>query len=114
MGTAKFFENPRCSALRGDDCAAGERNTLYHAEVSLPRGVTHSHGSTMTGDRDKAEGRAGHPAKKDARRDRLKQALRENLKRRKSQARGRSDIAPVPPADEPAAPHGRGGEKPGE
>jgi hypothetical protein len=31
---------------------------------------------------------------KDSRRDRLKLALRENLKRRKSQARGRSDGAP--------------------
>ena len=30
---------------------------------------------------------------KDLRRDRLKLALRENLKRRKSQARGRSDAA---------------------
>ena len=30
---------------------------------------------------------------KDSRRDRLKLALRENLKRRKSQARGRSDDA---------------------
>ena len=29
---------------------------------------------------------------KDSRRDRLKLALRENLKRRKSQARGRSDV----------------------
>ena len=47
-------------------------------------------GRTMKGDQD------GLPAKtdtdvKDSRRDRLKLALRENLKRRKSQARGRSD-----------------------
>jgi hypothetical protein len=33
-------------------------------------------------------------AKDSSRQDRLKQALRENLKRRKSQARGRSDAAP--------------------
>jgi hypothetical protein len=32
------------------------------------------------------------PDVKDSRRDRLKLALRENLKRRKSQARGRSDV----------------------
>ncbi|HKO72498.1 MAG TPA: hypothetical protein VJV58_16355 [Bradyrhizobium sp.] len=32
-------------------------------------------------------------AKKDARQDRLKRALRENLKRRKSQARGRGEVA---------------------
>jgi hypothetical protein len=68
----------------------------------------------MTNDRDKAEGREGHLAKKDARRDRLKEALRENLKRRKSQARGRNDIAPAPSHGETAAPHDGGGEKPGE
>jgi hypothetical protein len=32
-----------------------------------------------------------------SRQDRLKQALRENLKRRKSQARGRSEAAPSSP-----------------
>jgi len=68
----------------------------------------------MADDSDKAEGRAGHLVKKDARRDRLKQALRENLRRRKSQARGRSDIAPAPSHGEAAAPHDGGGEKPGE
>jgi hypothetical protein len=35
--------------------------------------------------------------KRDARQDRLKLALRENLKRRKSQARGRDDLAAVAP-----------------
>jgi hypothetical protein len=43
----------------------------------------------MTDERDKGEGR---PAK-NSRQDRLKLALRENLKRRKSQARGRGDAA---------------------
>ncbi len=33
------------------------------------------------------------PAPKNPREDRLKQALRENLKRRKSQSRGRSELA---------------------
>ena len=46
----------------------------------------------MTGDRGKGDGQAGSGAK-DARQDRLKLALRENLKRRKSQARGRDDAA---------------------
>ena len=41
---------------------------------------------------DKHE-RQGHAAKKTARQDRLKLALRENLKRRKSQARGRGEVA---------------------
>jgi hypothetical protein len=68
----------------------------------------------MTDDMKKGEGRAGHLAEKDARRDRLKEALRENLKRRKSQARGRNDIALAPSPGEAAAPHDGGGEKPGE
>jgi hypothetical protein len=45
----------------------------------------------MTDGKDKSEGRSGRPAK-DQRQDRLKLALRENLKRRKSQARGRDDV----------------------
>jgi hypothetical protein len=48
-------------------------------------------GLAMTDERDKAERQDA--AAKDSRRDRLKLALRENLKRRKSQARGRSDPA---------------------
>jgi hypothetical protein len=76
--------------------------------------ATHANGSTMTDEKKKGEGPGGRPVKKDARRDRLKEALRENLKRRKSQARGRNDIAPASSHDEAAAPHERGGEKPGE
>jgi hypothetical protein len=67
----------------------------------------------MTDDGDKAGGRGGHLAKKDARWDRLKEALRENLKRRKSQARGRGDVAPAPSRGEAADPHDGGGKKPG-
>lgn len=44
---------------------------------------------------DKGAGRSGRPAK-DQRQDRLKLALRENLKRRKSQARGRDDFTAAP------------------
>ena len=48
----------------------------------------------MKDDKDKREGQTGTPAKdsrkiqEDLRQDRLKLALRENLKRRKSQAQG--------------------------
>ncbi len=45
----------------------------------------------MKDGKDKSEGRSGRP-QKDLRQDRLKLALRENLKRRKSQARGRDDV----------------------
>ena len=44
----------------------------------------------MKGDQDRLAEKRDADAK-DSRRDRLKLALRENLKRRKSQARGRSD-----------------------
>ena len=47
---------------------------------------------------------------KDSRQDRLKAALRENLKRRKSQARGRDDLASSEPAD--ASLDDAGGETP--
>ncbi|WP_024579020.1 MULTISPECIES: hypothetical protein [Bradyrhizobium] len=63
----------------------------------------------MTGDRDSGGGQ------KDARQDRLKLALRENLKRRKSQARGREDVASEP-ADGPldvGSPDDAGGNEPG-
>jgi hypothetical protein len=46
----------------------------------------------MTNDKDNRGRPPGAPLK-EARQDRLKQALRENLKRRKSQARGRSEVA---------------------
>jgi len=49
----------------------------------------------MTGDQDRGGGQAGARVK-DSRQDRLKLALRENLKRRKSQARGREDVASEP------------------
>ena len=50
---------------------------------------------------------------KDAREARLKQALRENLKRRKSQARGRGDEAAASSEPTDASLDDAGGEKPG-
>jgi len=63
----------------------------------------------MTGDQGKAAGK-GEADVKGSRRDRLKLALRENLKRRKSQARGRTDAASSESAD--ASLDDAGGEKP--
>jgi hypothetical protein len=45
-------------------------------------------------------GRPAGKAPKDARQERLKLALRENLKRRKSQARGRGDLMPASSASD--------------
>ena len=51
---------------------------------------------------------------KDSRQARLKQALRENLKRRKSQARGRSDEAAASSEQAVASLDDAGGEEPGQ
>jgi hypothetical protein len=68
----------------------------------------------MKDDKDKDEGQTGKPVKKDPRQDRLKLALRENLKRRKSQAKGRADVATAPSNGDEVSPHDVGGKKPGE
>jgi hypothetical protein len=68
----------------------------------------------MTDEKHKREGRTGTPAKKDPRQDRLKLALRENLKRRKSQARGRSDVTAVSTDNVDVSPDDESGRKPGE
>jgi hypothetical protein len=72
----------------------------------------------MRDDKHKREGHIGGSAKKDLRQDRLKLALRENLKRRKSQARARSDAAISPSTDDAdhddASPRGGGEKKPGQ
>ena len=49
---------------------------------------------------------------KDSRQERLKLALRENLKRRKSQARGRSDPAAASSEDVDASLDDAGGDEP--
>ena len=75
----------------------------------------------MKDDSDKREAQSGIAAKnpnkdtkndprQDQRQDRLKLALRENLKRRKSQARGRDDSAGAASNADEATPH-EGGEK---
>jgi hypothetical protein len=64
---------------------------------------------------EKREGQSGSLKKnprQDLRQDRLKLALRENLKRRKSQARGRGDMAPAPSNGDDVSPHDEGGKKP--
>jgi hypothetical protein len=66
---------------------------------------------------DKREGQSGSLKKnpgQSPRQDRLKLALRENLKRRKSQARGRDDFAPAPSNADDVTPHDDGDEVPGE
>jgi hypothetical protein len=76
----------------------------------------------MKDDHNKGEGQTRPAPKKspekapgkDPRQDRLKLALRENLKRRKSQARGRSDATIAPLTDDDISPHGEDGKEPGQ
>jgi hypothetical protein len=79
----------------------------------------------MKDDKHKREGQTATPAKNqkkdpggdpgnNPRQDRLKLALRENLKRRKSQARRRSDVKLAPSNGDKLSPHEVGGKKPGE
>jgi hypothetical protein len=67
----------------------------------------------MKDDKDKRESQTGAAAG-NPRQDRLKRALRENLKRRKSQARGRSDPATAPSNGDNVSPYDESGKKPGE
>ncbi len=82
----------------------------------------------MKDEKHKREGQTGAPAKnpeqdpardsgkhssKDLRQDRLKLALRANLKRRKSQARARDNFTAASSASDDIAPHERSEENPG-
>jgi hypothetical protein len=64
---------------------------------------------------DQKDGREGHGAvrAKGSRQDRLKLALRENLKRRKSQARERDKMTAEPSQDDEAVLHQEAVKKPG-
>jgi hypothetical protein len=73
---------------------------------------TLSNGSTMDDGKDKREGQSGKGAK-ELRQDRLKLALRENLKRRKSQARGRDDFTIASSKSDDVAPHDGSKKDPG-
>jgi len=67
----------------------------------------------MQDDKDKREVQTGS-LKKNPKQDRLKLPLRETLKRRKSQARGRDDsIMPASNHDD-VSPHDGDGKKPGQ
>jgi len=64
----------------------------------------------MTEEKDRREGQ-GAARTKDSRQDRLKLALRENLKRRKSQARERGKIPNAPSNTGEDTPHDETGKR---
>jgi hypothetical protein len=57
------------------------------------------------------DGRQGVGASRGTRQERLKHALRENLKRRKFQARERNKVTAAPGNDHEACPHGELGKR---
>jgi hypothetical protein len=65
----------------------------------------------MKDEKDERE-RQTRAAAKNPRQDRLKLALRENLKRRKSQARGRSEPTAAPSDGDDVSPYDENGKKP--
>jgi hypothetical protein len=95
------------------------RSSVYcFGDAVLRSGVN---GFAMTDDGDKREvqigaiaNKSGKGAKQERRQDRLKQALRENLKRRKSQARGRDDLTAAPSNINDVSPYNDSGKKSGE
>ena len=97
----------RVIAARGGETHYVLTAALRAAGARLDQGIFG--GRTMKGDQGRDTEKTGADVK-DSRRDRLKLALRENLKRRKSQARGRSDATPSETAD--ASLDDAGGEKP--
>jgi hypothetical protein len=72
------------------------KSTMFGRSRCGWRGARHDQGifggRTMKGDQGKGAGKNDAEVK-DSRRDRLKLALRENLKRRKTQARGRGEAS---------------------
>jgi hypothetical protein len=80
-----------------------------HAKV-LQTAAGCASGTTMADDTDRDEGRAASRVK-DSRQDRLKLALRENLKRRKMQARERGKTTDMPSSDHEAHPDGELGKR---
>jgi hypothetical protein len=68
------------------------------------------HGTAMADEKDQGGGQATSRMK-DSRQDRLKSALRENLKRRKVQARERGKKTDMPSGDHEASPDGELGRR---
>ena len=103
------FPIPRPEAARVF-IPAGMSSVYSVSDTFLKR---EANGSTMQNEDGKRERRPGKDVGQHPRQDRLKLALRENLKRRKSQARGRSETGAAPSDPGDATPYGSGN-KPGE
>ena len=102
--SAGFPGSPR----RPGDCAAGPHRQ-YVAMWQGYRGRTL--GGLAMADEADGERRQGAGSSQGARQERLKLALRENLKRRKSQARERGKATEAPSNDHEACPHGELGKR---
>ena len=95
--------------------SSGASSFIAACISAIGRG-TNSDRFAMTDDSNRAEGQTAGAARNprhESRQQRLKQALRENLKRRKTQARGRGDPASRPSNADDVLPYDDGN-KPGE
>jgi hypothetical protein len=126
FGTLKTVKSARNRALSPPFADIGAKisparwssgaSTLIAACISVIGRGTNSDRFAMTDDSDRGEGQTAAAArnpKLESRQQRLKQALRENLKRRKTQARGRGDPASRPSNADDVLPYDDGN-KPGE
>jgi hypothetical protein len=90
------------------------------SKIRSTAAVAHANRFPMKDEKPKRGAPPGHPdqgpardSSKDSRKDRLKLALRENLKRRKSQARARGDFTNASSGSDDIASHQRREEDPG-
>ena len=91
----------RLPLIEHSACGNGARVIAFaHRPFRQIAVLMYSNGSTMKDD-EKSQRQSGKA--KDLRHERLKQALRENLKRRKSQGKGREEITPSSNPDDVAA-----------
>jgi hypothetical protein len=96
-----------CQPLdRADRYRQGERNRIFSAKIEDGRPLQQiviSHGFKMQDGKDNIQRQSGRGTH-NARKERLKRALRENLKRRKSQARAQDEFTiPSSNSDDVAA-----------
>ena len=100
------------SRFRMQRCALAEWAVHALRRLVYPQPFDfHSNHSGMNDDQDKRGGQTGSPSR-DSRQERLKLALRENLRRRKSQARERSDAGSASSGHSDAALDDASGKKP--
>jgi hypothetical protein len=107
-GKSRSRANRGCNATGSVPVSTGNPLPVRNALCSREGEAERLSGFSMAEEKDKAPTGS---RMKDLRQDRLKLALRENLKRRKEQARARSKTRETPSAGHEASPHGQLGKR---